>query len=338
MNIFSTNQVTQVYVVNNVKNSTKETPKDAGDVIIKQTPDKDGFYFVHMGPEGITRSDIIYNDKILYRNVTTKDKICITPKIATFTLADNFIEKGLGSIIEDELMLRLTFDGYIGISPEDSTYWKYGVVNKYFVNSASDFYKAMALSLAKNMSREAVKMVSIYLKTSSNEVEVLSTTAESSLTGTYTGLVVKEVEQGWIKGLKQLKPLRFTLDIVPVTLKESVTTSITDWGTVAYTEGTPYGNGKIAADYEYFFHGERGDQYRYVGYPDYVPTEYLVDPSKEYDMYTLHYYYDGSNEGVQKSEKTITIICDNANGVATKVQNAVESIVTKGVSPDLQPG
>lgn len=338
MNIFSTNQVTQVYVVNNVKNSTKDTPKDVGDVIIKQTPDKDGFYFVHMGPEGTTRSDIICNDKILYRNITTKDKICITPKIATFTLAADFIEQGLSTIREDELMLRLTFDGYVGISPEDSTYWKYGVVNKYFINSASDFYKLMALSLAKNMSREAVKMVGIYLKTSSTEVEILSTTTESSLTGTYTGLVIKEVEQGWIKGLKQLKPLRFTLDTIPVTSRDSVNVTTGDWGEVVYTEGTPYGNGKIAADYEYFFHGERGDQYRYIGYPDYVPTEYLVDPSKEYDMYTIHYYYDGPNEGVQRSEKTITIICDNTNSVATQIQAAVESIVTKGVSPDQQPG
>ena len=54
--------------------------------------------------------------------------------------------------------------------------------------------------------------------------------------------------------------------------------------------------------------GERGDIYRGVGFPNNIPTTYLVDPSKTYYTFDIHYAYVGSNEAVQKSEKTITIV------------------------------
>ena len=55
--------------------------------------------------------------------------------------------------------------------------------------------------------------------------------------------------------------------------------------------------------------GERGDMYRQVGWPHNIPTTYLVDPAKAYCVFDIHYAYVGSNESVQKSEKTITIVC-----------------------------
>ena len=57
--------------------------------------------------------------------------------------------------------------------------------------------------------------------------------------------------------------------------------------------------------------GERGDIYRGVGYPNNIKTTYMVDASKTYSVLDIHYAYVGSNESVQKSEKTITIVCDN---------------------------
>ena len=73
------------------------------------------------------------------------------------------------------------------------------------------------------------------------------------------------------------------------------------------------------ADYEYFWHGERGDQYRMMGFPDYVPTTYLVDPSWQYgyDIIAIHYSYIGSNESSQKSEKDISIIVPRASTDST---------------------
>ena len=54
--------------------------------------------------------------------------------------------------------------------------------------------------------------------------------------------------------------------------------------------------------------GERGDQYRNMGWPNVIPTKYLVDPSKEYDVLNIHYFYQGDGISVQKSEKDIQIV------------------------------
>ena len=66
-------------------------------------------------------------------------------------------------------------------------------------------------------------------------------------------------------------------------------------------------NGKQVADLEFFLAGEKGDIYRGVGYPNVINTEYLVDSAKAYNFIDIHYAYVGSGEGVQKSEKTISI-------------------------------
>ncbi len=58
---------------------------------------------------------------------------------------------------------------------------------------------------------------------------------------------------------------------------------------------------------EYFYMGERGDQYRNIGWPNVISTKYLVDPTAEYNTIDLHYAYQGSAEDIQKSEKDITL-------------------------------
>ena len=52
-----------------------------------------------------------------------------------------------------------------------------------------------------------------------------------------------------------------------------------------------------------------------IGFPDYVPTTYLVDPYWEYgyDTVAIHYSYIGSNESSQKSEKDVTFIVPRAS-------------------------
>lgn len=45
-----------------------------------------------------------------------------------------------------------------------------------------------------------------------------------------------------------------------------------------------------------------------VNWPNYVPTKYLVDPTKEYDTIAIHFAYTGANHSVQMSEKDITIL------------------------------
>ncbi len=74
--------------------------------------------------------------------------------------------------------------------------------------------------------------------------------------------------------------------------------------------------------------GERGDQYRKIGWPNNIDTTYLVDPTVKYNVIDIHYAYVGSNESVQKSEKTITLVVPKV-GDENNVSNALaNSIIT----------
>ena len=106
-----------------------------------------------------------------------------------------------------------------------------------------------------------------------------------------------------------------------------------DWATqaVAESEVAVVTSGYRVADMEYFAMGERGDQYRMMGYPDVIETEYLVDPAKEYDVLVVHYAYKGANEGDYKSEKDLIIA--GAKGsldeLAGKLSKATGATFTK---------
>ena len=178
--------------------------------------------------------------------------------------------------------------------------------------TASDFYRQMAISLAKNFSRELTKLVEIKL---SDGTVVKPSDTKETLTGTYTSLVIEEAEQEWTRGIKPQEAVYF--DVIPATIAysgEEVT-----WGVpVDGVAATPVGNGKLIADLEYFCMGERGDMYRGIGWPNNIVTKYLVDENKTYDVIDIHYAYVGSNESVQKSEKTLTIVGEAADLVDIK--------------------
>lgn len=313
--IFTENQATLVYVAKALKTDFASL-KDAGDILVKATPDKQAIYFQHKGVADISRSDLIEVKNIISANATAAKSMEKKLKNATVTL--NSSVNGGKPISGQDYVLRLVFSGYIGISPEDSQYWKYGVVHATNGMSASDFYKKMALSIAKNMSREAVQFIKVFL----GDTEVTPRTKEDKLTGTYTGVTIKEVAPDWIRGTKQEKIVRLTVE--PTTVNDG--TGDVVWGTVKYSDGDTLKNGKEIADMEYFFAGEKGDQYRLINWPDYVPTEYLVDPTQEYDVIDIHYSYVGANESVQKSEKDIKLIIPT--GKADGISKAINALIT----------
>ena len=313
--IFTENQATLVYVAKALKTDFASL-KDAGDILVKATPDKQAIYFQHKGVADISRSDLIEVKNIISANATAAKSMEKKLKNATVTL-DASVNGGK-PIAGQDYVLRLVFSGYIGISPEDSQYWKYGVVHATNGMSASDFYKKMAISIAKNMSREAVQFIKVFL----GNTELTSRTKENKLTSTYTGVTIKEVAPDWIRGTKQEKIVRLTVE--PTTVNDG--TSDVVWGTVKYSDGDTLKNGKEIADMEYFFAGEKGDQYRLINWPDYVPTEYLVDPTQEYDVIDIHYSYVGSNESVQKSEKDIKLIVPA--GKADGISKAINALIT----------
>ena len=315
MATFSVNQVRQLYVATALKTPHVLASDDAGSIAVKNDTAKSHLYFEYKGADNLMRSDLIDTKSILYAKATKADDMAHDLKSVTITLDSNV--NGGVPVAGQDYILRIAFKQYVGMSDEDQ-YFKYGMVHAYAGMDASEFYKVLAVSLAKNFSREVVPLIKIGIKTASASnissstpvpgtrvTEVTPTTKVADLKDTYTGVVITEVEQPWRLGVMAQTPVYFTVQSVPVTVNGDER----HWATL--TEGTSgsIGNGKTIADLEYFCMRERGHMYRQVGWPRNIPTTCLVDPTKTYCVFDIHYAYVGSNESVQKSEKTITIVC-----------------------------
>lgn len=326
MATFSTNQVRQLYVAKALKTSHVLASDTAGSIAVKNDTAKNHLYFGYKGADNLMRSDLIDIKNILYAKATDADDMAHELKSVTVTLATDV--NGGAPVAGQDYILRIVFRQYVGMSDEDQ-YFKYGMVHAYAGMAASDFYKKLALSLAKNFSREVVPLVKFTLTNSEDEaVPVDATTKESSLTETYTALVIDEVEQPWRLGIMEQTPVYFTVQ--PTTITVNGDERI--WGTVEDTD--PAGtidNGKKIADLEYFCMGERGDIYRGVGFPNNIPTTYLVDPTVKYNVIDIHYAYVGSNESVQKSEKTITLVVPKV-GANNQASNALANSIISAIN------
>lgn len=316
MATFSVNQNRQLYVAKNVVTTT---PVAVGDLKLGNDKAKTYMYFQHMGYGGLTRSDKIDLSNVMYAKITKADALARKLKKATVTL-DSEVNGG-NPISGQDYVLRIFFRQYIGNS-DIYQEAKYGVVHAYKGMIASDFYKILALSLAMNFSKEVVPLLKFYLKTATNNIEVTASTAKKDLTGTYTGVVIEETEQPWRLGVRKQEEVFF--DVIPTTVLFNSEEVI--WGVVENgTSETTIKNGKKMADLEYFCMGERGDQYRQIGWPHNIETKYLVDPEKEYNVLDIHYYFSDSGVNVQKSEKDITILFEK-NVVVTELVTALNGL------------
>ena len=302
MATFSVNQVRQLYVATALKTPHVLASDAAGSIAVKNDTVKSHLYFEYKGADNLMRSDLIDTKNILYAKATDATAMAHDLKSVTIALDSNV--NGSAPVAGQDYILRIAFKQYVGMSDEDQ-YFKYGMVHAYAGMDASEFYKVLAVSLAKNFSREVVPLIKIEIKTASATTEVTPTTKVADLTGTYTGVVITEVEQPWRLGVMAQTPVYFTVQSVPVTVNGDERY----WATLTESTSGSISNGKTIADLEYFCMGERGDMYRQVGWPNNIPTTYLVDPAKAYYVFDIHYAYVGSNESVQKSENTITIEC-----------------------------
>lgn len=298
--VFSTNQVRQLYVATELKEGAAHVlaADQTGAIALKTDNAKSHMYFEYKGAGGLTRSDLISIENVLYAKATPSSALERKLKKVTVTL-DPTVNGG-NPIAGQDYILRIVFRQYLGMSDEDQ-YQKYGMVHAYAGMTSSDFYKILAISLAKNFSRELVPL----LKFKIGNTEVTPNTKLADIAGDADSLVIEEVEQPWTRGTQEQVPVYF--EVYPTTVTFNSDERI--WGvTEKEDSNTTVKDGHIIADLEYFCMGERADQYRNIGWPNSIPTEYLVDPTKEYHVLDLHYAYVGSNECVQKSEKDITIV------------------------------
>ena len=324
---YSVNQVRQLYVAKVLKTTPVLASDAAGSIAVKNDTAKNHMYFEYKGADNLMRSDLIDIKNILYAKATDADDMAHKLKAVTVTL-DSEVNAG-APVAGQDYILRIVFKQYVGMSDEDQ-YFKYGMVHAYAGMDADEFYKVLALSIAKNFSREVVPLIKVEVHSagttskggfdSAGYMVVTPTTKDNGKSDTTNpyyaadtlvtdidSIRITEVEQPWRLGVMAQTPVYFTVQPVAV----MVNSDERIWATV--TEGTngTIGNGKEIADLEYFCMGERGDMYRGIGFPNNIVTTYLVDPTKTYYTFDIHYAYVGNNESVQKSEKDITIVCSD---------------------------
>ena len=337
MATFSTNQVRQLYVVNSYSSGAVTQASKVGAIGVKTDADKSHLYFEYRGADNLMRSDLIKIDNIISATPTKHTELDDPIQHHLIKLDPNI--NGGNPIPGQDYILRIAFRQYVGMSDEDQ-YFKYGMVHAYAGMSKHDFYIKLMESLFDNLSREVTPLISITvidnsgapLWTYTNKLELrehLKQMAEEASELTFIAIVINSVLQPYRRGIMSNTPVDFTCQ--PTTI--NVDGDEVVWGVV--TKGPISGDKNSfpksatykIADLEYFCMGERGDIYRGVEFPHNIPTTYLVDLNKEYDLIDIHYHYSGSNESVQKSEKTITLAVEYKSGheEMNKIINAINT-------------
>lgn len=323
--VISINQVRQLYVAKAPKANTAALTT-AGDIVPQADTAKTTLYFQYMSPAGIVSSDKIDLKHVLHAKATPSASLAHKLVRYSVTLDSDV---SATPVAGQNYILRLAFRQYIGLSEEDQ-YYKYGEVIARSGMSASDFYKQLAISLAKNLDNktESTPLANIYLisaAAANTDVPVTANTKESDLTATdYNQIIIEEAEQPWVLGMMQQAFIPFTPQFLTILVDGEERL----WGKATVVTPTKtVTDGHLMADLEYFCMGARGDIYRGMGYPNIIKTTYLADPDAVYDTLDIHYFYTGSNESVQKSEKTITLIAVD-NGSHTAMNALINSINT----------
>lgn len=319
--VFSTNQFRHLYVAT-AKGTVSENSA-AGTIDVKTDANGTHIYFPYMGKGGQVRSDLIKIDNILHAKATNASSMA--KELSSFVITlDSNVNSGK-AIVGQTYILKIAYKQFVGMSDED-TYYEYGEAYA-DSDSASELYKKLAINLAKNTAKQGLVSIKIidHPDDSDEFTPVTANTKIESLTDTYTGILIDTLEQDWVLGTKPLTFVNITAsDImgVPVTLQGNEVL----WATVEETSpSATINNGKTIADLEYFCMGERGDIYRNMGWPNSIPTSYMVNPTQAYHTFDIHYAFVGDNENPQKSEKDITIVCastDTLNSIITAFNTA----------------
>lgn len=323
MFIGSDNQFRNLYVMKTYK-ASESALEAVGDTTLKVDTAKNSMYLVYKDTEDNLTSDIIDLKNLLYVKSTKAADMARKLNSQSVTLNED-------PISGQDYVLNVEVRNFVALG-DDSTHIKFGAVHAVKGMTKSDFYKAMALNLAKNFSREVSPILNVSLNkynstgTTNTKVAVLVNGKMQNLaalisTETYTSIIIDEVEQPWRRGVAQVEPVNFntTCGTVLVDGNDVI------WGTVEKEEGDPINNGKQIADMEWFYHGTRGDIYREATYPDNFDFKSLVDETKAYSTLDIHFAYVGPGVEVAKSERTITVVCADVaelNKLITAIKTA----------------
>lgn len=311
MFIGSDNQFRNLYVMKAYKDS-ESAISAVGDATLKVDTAKNLMYLVYKDTEDTLTSDIINIKNLLYVKSNKAADMARKLNSQSVTLKAD-------PVSGQDYVLNIEVRNFVALG-DDSTHIKFGAVHAVKDMTKSDFYKAMAVNLAKNFSREPSPILNVSLtkhNTSNSgtntKVAVLVNGKMQNLaalesTESYTNIIIDEVEQPWRRGIAQVEPVNFNTTCGTILMDGDDVI----WGTVKKEDGSTVNNGKQIADMEWFYHGTRGDIYREATYPDNFDFKPLVDETKAYHTLDIHFAYVGLGVEVAKSERTITVVCADA--------------------------
>ena len=327
MFIGSDNQFRNLYVMKSYK-ASESVISAVGDLTLKVDTAKSNVYLIYKDTEDTLISDIINIKNLLYVKSNKATDMARKLHSQSVTINEN-------PISGQDYVLNVEVRNFVALG-DDSTHIKFGAVHAVKGMTKSDFYKVMAINLAKNLSREPSPILNVLLTKNdsaasdekTSEVAVLLNGKMQNLatlnnTESYTNIIINEVEQPWRRGVAQVEPVNFNTTCSTILMDGDDVI----WGTVKKETGDVINNGKQIADMEWFYHGTRGDIYREATYPDNFDFKPLVDETEAYHTLDIHFAYVGPGVEAAKSERTITVVCADAtqmNSLITAIKTATD--------------
>ena len=312
-----------MYVVENGVYNASTNDKEATFVEAKKTQE-DELFFTYKGADGILRSDLIPLNNAKFTAIKADNNATKLRKVS-ISLAGDVIPG-------QDYVLGINFKNFFS-SGDDSQYYKDAAVH---ATSADSTHEALlgklktALNLAFSREDGATATENPYL--SFTVVNHVDADTSNNIAAAPAKLVIEEKEQPWVLGTMKQKRVMF--DVFPGTVFDDTTGDDVCWAALNATTGkyfteeastTTVGNGKKIADLEWFCAGERGDQYRGMGYPNVIPTKYYA-ASEAYHLIEIHYAFTDTGVNSYRTEKEITIAVPK--GASSANYTAVNAVIT----------
>lgn len=341
--MYSVNQVKQLYVVDKIKEPAEnetvavmESTDGSGTLVPKLFHDGSFIYFQYKNVHGdVMATDRIKKCKVKWITFIEGEAMRKNKKKTVITLTSDG-STAVAPVVGQDYIINFSFRNYFGMSDED-TYEKHAVARA-MSTDPSELLAELAVSLAKNMSREidqpfviTADVATTSSGSASTHPEVTKFTKVGDLSNGSNKFVksitLTEADQPWELGRMQQTRPNYTVHFVPI-VNNGVETY--KWGYADTTEVAANGvikNGADTADFEWFCMGERGDQYRGKDWPLSIttPANLMVKANKEYDYLTIHFWDDIDNEGPQKSERDMIFVTDNS-GSNNDLEDIAEAV------------
>lgn len=275
---FSTNQVMQFFVHDNVNSAVAVAEA-------KKLPNGGFSIPVKKGTDVIGRTDVIENVKSA--TLALADDLIQKPMEVTLTMAE--------VVAGQDYIVRVKYPEVAGLGVEGYT-TKTAAYTAETGDTAEVVLEAIADAFATQFAADGI------------------------LAATYDGgLVITQTDPtaGYKRGVRPVVLVDFEVSLAPI-IKDGE--EVAEWATkevaATDTEALYVKNGYKLADMEYFAMGERGDQYRKMGWPDVIDTEYLIDHKGEYDVINVHFAHAENNTTFQEKDLVIACVAGTGKTVA----------------------